>query len=132
MANNNVMRRTKSFEVHQIEGSKAEQVSLNPSVGSPSIERKPAIYKPAHSRSSSSLIKSNNKTQNGGKPPQDGVNLKNTVNSDAPRKRKTYKYSIAMVSDFFYPNMGGVEMHLYQLSQCLLKRGNKVGLISSM
>lgn len=31
-----------------------------------------------------------------------------------------------MISDFFYPNMGGVEMHLYQLSQCLIKRGNKV------
>eukprot|EP01112_Ceratiomyxa_fruticulosa_P018781 TRINITY_DN6058_c0_g4_i1.p1 TRINITY_DN6058_c0_g4~~TRINITY_DN6058_c0_g4_i1.p1 ORF type:complete len:465 (-),score=54.59 TRINITY_DN6058_c0_g4_i1:26-1420(-) len=39
-------------------------------------------------------------------------------------------YRIAMVSDFFYPNMGGVEMHLYQLSQCLIKRGNKVIIIT--
>ncbi|KAK3104858.1 hypothetical protein FSP39_011824 [Pinctada imbricata] len=31
-----------------------------------------------------------------------------------------------MVSDFFYPNMGGVESHIYQLSQCLLERGHKV------
>eukprot|EP00744_Colponema_vietnamica_P001682 GILI01002761.1.p1 GENE.GILI01002761.1~~GILI01002761.1.p1 ORF type:complete len:502 (+),score=105.46 GILI01002761.1:128-1507(+) len=31
-----------------------------------------------------------------------------------------------MVSDFFYPNLGGVEMHLYQLSQCLLQRKHKV------
>ena len=31
-----------------------------------------------------------------------------------------------MVSDFFYPNMGGVESHLYQISQCLMKRGHKV------
>ncbi|KAM9978748.1 hypothetical protein ACTFIY_012504 [Dictyostelium cf. discoideum] len=40
------------------------------------------------------------------------------------------KYRIAMVSDFFYPNMGGVEEHLYQLSQCLIKRGNKVIIIT--
>ena len=31
-----------------------------------------------------------------------------------------------MVSDFFYPNAGGVETHIYQLSQCLMARGNKV------
>jgi phosphatidylinositol N-acetylglucosaminyltransferase subunit A len=35
-----------------------------------------------------------------------------------------------MVSDFFYPNMGGVETHLYQVSQCLLKRGHKVIVIT--
>ena len=33
-----------------------------------------------------------------------------------------------MVSDFFYPNMGGVESHIYQLSQCLIERGHKVNL----
>lgn len=31
-----------------------------------------------------------------------------------------------MVSDFFYPNVGGVEEHIFQLSQCLLARGHKV------
>ena len=31
-----------------------------------------------------------------------------------------------MISDFFYPNMGGVESHLYHLSQQLIKRGHKV------
>ncbi|XP_071516887.1 phosphatidylinositol N-acetylglucosaminyltransferase subunit A isoform X2 [Panulirus ornatus] len=32
----------------------------------------------------------------------------------------------SMVSDFFYPNVGGVEEHIFQLSQCLLHRGHKV------
>ena len=31
-----------------------------------------------------------------------------------------------MVSDFMYPNVGGVEEHIFQLSQCLLLRGHKV------
>lgn len=34
--------------------------------------------------------------------------------------------SVSMVSDFFYPNVGGVEEHIFQLSQCLLHRGHKV------
>lgn len=33
---------------------------------------------------------------------------------------------LLMVSDFFYPNTGGVESHIYQLSQCLMARGHKV------
>ncbi|KAG9432087.1 N-acetylglucosaminyl-phosphatidylinositol biosynthetic protein [Apis mellifera carnica] len=36
------------------------------------------------------------------------------------------KHKICMVSDFFYPNMGGVEEHIFNLSQCLLERGHKV------
>jgi phosphatidylinositol glycan class A protein len=35
-----------------------------------------------------------------------------------------------MVSDFFYPNMGGVENHLFCLSQCLMARGHKVIIIT--
>ena len=35
-----------------------------------------------------------------------------------------------MVSDFFYPNTGGVESHIYQLSQCLIERGHKVVVIT--
>lgn len=31
-----------------------------------------------------------------------------------------------MVSDFFYPNVGGVEEHIYNLSQCLRRSGHKV------
>lgn len=37
-----------------------------------------------------------------------------------------YKFRILMVSDFFHPNTGGVETHIYQLSQCLLARGHAV------
>jgi phosphatidylinositol glycan class A protein len=33
---------------------------------------------------------------------------------------------VAMVSDFFYPGLGGVEMHIYQLSECLIGLGYKV------
>ncbi|XP_025417405.1 phosphatidylinositol N-acetylglucosaminyltransferase subunit A isoform X2 [Sipha flava] len=31
-----------------------------------------------------------------------------------------------MASDFFYPNMGGVEEHIFNLSQCLLMKGYKI------
>lgn len=31
-----------------------------------------------------------------------------------------------MVSDFFYPNTGGVEEHIFNLSQCLISAGHKV------
>ncbi|XP_055937371.1 phosphatidylinositol N-acetylglucosaminyltransferase subunit A-like [Argiope bruennichi] len=40
------------------------------------------------------------------------------------------KHRICMVSDFFYPNTGGVESHIYQLSLCLLKKGHKVIIIT--
>lgn len=38
--------------------------------------------------------------------------------------------NICLVSDFFYPNMGGVESHLYQLAQCLLEMGHKVIIVT--
>ncbi|GMS84092.1 hypothetical protein PENTCL1PPCAC_6267, partial [Pristionchus entomophagus] len=37
---------------------------------------------------------------------------------------------IALVSDFFCPNAGGVETHIYFLAQCLLKSGHKVIVIT--
>nr|CAG4651779.1 EOG090X0515 [Triops cancriformis] len=39
-------------------------------------------------------------------------------------------YNICMVSDFFYPNMGGVESHIHTLSQCLLSLGHKVVVVT--
>jgi len=38
--------------------------------------------------------------------------------------------SLSMASDFFYPNTGGVESHIYQLSQCLISHGHKVIIIT--
>ncbi|XP_038073159.1 phosphatidylinositol N-acetylglucosaminyltransferase subunit A-like [Patiria miniata] len=40
------------------------------------------------------------------------------------------KHRICMVSDFFFPNTGGVESHIFQLSQCLLQRGHKVVVVT--
>jgi len=42
----------------------------------------------------------------------------------SPSKKKTYR--ICFASDFFYPSVGGVEMHQYQLAQCLMEHGHKV------
>lgn len=36
------------------------------------------------------------------------------------------KYILRLVSDFFCPNTGGVETHIYFLGACLLKLGHKV------
>ena len=33
---------------------------------------------------------------------------------------------VAMVSDFFFPNTGGVETHIFMVSQCLMRMGHKV------
>ncbi|XP_041973237.1 phosphatidylinositol N-acetylglucosaminyltransferase subunit A [Aricia agestis] len=40
------------------------------------------------------------------------------------------RHAICMASDFFYPNTGGVEEHIYNLSQCLIKNGHKVIVIT--
>ena len=41
------------------------------------------------------------------------------------------KFRIALFSDFFYPRLGGVEMHIYQLGQWLQERGHKVIVITN-
>ncbi len=41
-------------------------------------------------------------------------------------RRQRHAHKILMVSDFFFPRLGGVEMHMWSLSQCLLSRGFKV------
>eukprot|EP00920_Eleutheroschizon_duboscqi_P016926 GHVT01040278.1.p1 GENE.GHVT01040278.1~~GHVT01040278.1.p1 ORF type:complete len:433 (+),score=70.50 GHVT01040278.1:416-1714(+) len=47
-----------------------------------------------------------------------------------PRPPVRRKPRICMVSDFFYPRLGGVEMHIYQISQCLILRGFKVVVVT--
>ncbi|CAB3235681.1 unnamed protein product [Arctia plantaginis] len=51
-----------------------------------------------------------------------------------PKKKEcrpiSKKHVICIASDFFYPNTGGVEEHIYNLSQCLIKRGHKVVIIT--
>lgn len=41
------------------------------------------------------------------------------------------KYNIALAGDFFFPRLGGVEMHIYQLGQCLQERGHKVIILTN-
>jgi phosphatidylinositol glycan class A protein len=45
-----------------------------------------------------------------------------------PLQRKIHR--VAMVSDFFYPGFGGVEIHMYNVAQCMLRRGHKVIIIT--
>lgn len=39
--------------------------------------------------------------------------------------RKERKCCICMVSDFFYPNLGGIETHIFELSKQLIKKGSR-------
>eukprot|EP00899_Mesostigma_viride_P026856 jgi/Mesvir1/7355/Mv19162-RA.1 len=41
-------------------------------------------------------------------------------------------HRVCMVCDFFYPNVGGVENHIYTVSQCLLMLGHKVVVVTHM
>lgn len=50
----------------------------------------------------------------------------NSFQQHRRRSKRRIKHRILMVSDFMVPNLGGVEMHIWSLSQCLLQRGHKV------
>ena len=52
----------------------------------------------------------------------------NGVGNEGSRKRKRHR--IAMVCDFFYPRLGGVENHIWSLSYHLIRRGHKVIVIT--
>ena len=47
-----------------------------------------------------------------------------------PPGRRPRRHVIAMVSDFFYPGFGGVEIHIYNLALCLMRRQHKVVVIT--
>ena len=40
------------------------------------------------------------------------------------------KHNVCMVSDFFFPNMGGVESHIHEVAQCLLASGHRVVIVT--
>ena len=40
------------------------------------------------------------------------------------------KHRVALVCDFFYPRLGGVEMHIWSLAQKLVQKGHKVIIIT--
>eukprot|EP00762_Andalucia_godoyi_P002837 ANDGO_04522.mRNA.1 Phosphatidylinositol N-acetylglucosaminyltransferase gpi3 subunit len=50
--------------------------------------------------------------------------------STEPNTQSPSRIHICMVSDFFFPGFGGVESHIYNLSQCLIKRGHKVVVVT--
>ncbi|KIY98372.1 phosphatidylinositol glycan, class A [Monoraphidium neglectum] len=56
-----------------------------------------------------------------------GTSVIGVIGDTAPpgATRDGHRHRVLMVSDFFYPNFGGVENHIYQLSQCLLAAGHK-------
>jgi phosphatidylinositol glycan class A protein len=56
----------------------------------------------------------------------DTAQINELLIGDSPRR-----YKILLVSDYFYPNLGGVEMHMFQLGQCLIERGHKVVVMSN-
>lgn len=40
------------------------------------------------------------------------------------------RHVVCIVCDFFYPRLGGVELHIWSLSQCLMKEGHKVVVVT--
>ncbi len=65
------------------------------------------------------------------KESSEGIKDDKSMEMDTQQKCEM-RHRVLMVSDFFYPNFGGVENHIYYLSQCLLQRGHKVRSICSL
>ena len=63
---------------------------------------------------------SSSSPSNLGAPREYGFRIGKPTTEPRPR------HCILMVSDFFYPNYGGVEQHMFQLSQFMIRRGHKV------
>jgi phosphatidylinositol N-acetylglucosaminyltransferase subunit A len=51
-------------------------------------------------------------------------------NSNSLKDNNNKKLSVCLVSDFFYPRTGGVEVHIYFLAVCLIRRNCKVIIIT--
>lgn len=53
-----------------------------------------------------------------------------TSTKTLPPQSAKRRFRIALVCDFFYPRLGGVEMHLWSLAQQLIRLGHKVIVIT--
>lgn len=42
-----------------------------------------------------------------------------------------HRYTVCMVCDFFFPRLGGVEMHIWSQAQCLMAMGHKVIVVTN-
>lgn len=58
------------------------------------------------------------------------INKSEKSNEKTSSSLNKKKLTIAMISDFFYPRLGGVEVSIYQLSCSLIRRGVKVIVIT--
>ncbi|VDO09307.1 unnamed protein product [Rodentolepis nana] len=58
------------------------------------------------------------------------LSLSSTMSGDEVVPRTKGNLTVALICDCFYPNIGGVESHIYQLAQCLLSRGHRVIVIT--
>lgn len=54
----------------------------------------------------------------------------NKISEENSNLKSKKKLTVAMISDFFYPRLGGVEVSIYQLSCSLIRRGIKVIVIT--
>ena len=55
------------------------------------------------------------------------IGIKYHMMEDCKEEEEDFILSIALVSDFFFPNRGGVESHIWNLGECLIDLGHKVG-----
>jgi len=60
----------------------------------------------------------------------DGGGIREGRGSRGYRRPQKKTYNIALVCDYFFPQPGGVESHMYQLSTKLIDRGHKVIIIT--
>ena len=58
------------------------------------------------------------------------MNHQQSLSSSSLTKPRNKQLSVLLVSDFFYPRVGGVEVHIYQLAVSLIRLGLKVTVLT--
>ena len=66
-----------------------------------------------------------------GSPRLRGAVAPASASEPASDDAKAPRHAVCMVCDFFYPRLGGVEMHIWSQAQCLLAMGHKVVVVTS-